>query len=252
MSLLALLLFVAADPQSAGSADYLQADKYFAANRLPDALGALERALKAEPKLIPALNLYARIALIMNRPDEARNSLERALEVDPKSTASRFLYGLSFYLENDVAAALPHFELARKGNPQDARAALYAGLAYESLGRTSEALAAYDDSARLSPESDTFLAAARLLALQEQFEESERRLHQALDLSPRSRDAHFELARMRLRQGRQKEAAEEAERALALPGGIVKDAQIHYLLVRAYRGIDPARAQQHAEDAGRP
>jgi tetratricopeptide (TPR) repeat protein len=79
-------------------------------------------------------------------------------------------------------------------------------------------------------------------------EECERWTRQALQLSPDSRDAHFEYARLLLKKGNAAQAAVEGESALRLSEGVVTDAAIHYLLIRAYQqnGM-PDRAAIHAE-----
>ncbi|HEY3839825.1 MAG TPA: tetratricopeptide repeat protein [Bryobacteraceae bacterium] len=214
---------------------------------MPEALSSLEQALKLDPKLIPALTLYAKIAMSMNRLELARESLERALAVDPKAAYARFLYGLSYYLGNDLAHALPEFERARAANPKDGRASLYLGLTYESTGRTGEAMRMYEESVRVGPSTEGYLAGARLLYLEGRLDECERWIRDALKLEPDSRDAHFELARLLLREQKMEPAAMEGERALELREGAVTDSQIHYLLIRAYRDIAPALSRQHAE-----
>ena len=69
-----------------------------------------------------------------------------------------------------------------------------------------------------------------------------------MKLSPNSRDAHFELARLLLKKGDATEAAAEGETALRLSDGVVTDAAIRYLLIRAYRQSGmPDKAAEHAE-----
>ena len=253
MKVTAILLLAAtlAWPQSyetsPGYAAYRQANALFVARKMPEALASLEQALKLDPKLVPALTLYAKIAMSMNRFDLARNSLARALDVDPKAAYARFLYGLSYYLSNDLTHALPEFEKARAANPKDGRTSLYLGLTYESIGRVDDAMRMYQESVRVGPSTEVYLAGARLLYLQGRLGECERWIRSALEHEPESRDAHFELARLLLREERFEQAAKEGEHALELHGGDVTDSQIHYLLVRAYRDTSPALASKHAE-----
>jgi tetratricopeptide (TPR) repeat protein len=123
----------------------------------------------------------------------------------------------------------------------------------ESLGRPEEALAFYQDAVRLERsagalDAETLLPGAKLLLLLGRLKESESWLHQAEDLSPNSRDVHFELARLLLKKGDAAQAAAEGEKALALSEGVVTDASIHYLLIRAYeQSGNPSRAEMHAE-----
>jgi len=123
----------------------------------------------------------------------------------------------------------------------------------ESLGQPAEALSLYEDAIRLERSAgevhaETLLPGARLLLLLDRLEECERWLRQAVSVSPNSRDAHFELARLLLKKGQALQAAAEGEIALRLPDGVITDAAIRYQLIRAYqRGGMPDKAAVHAE-----
>jgi hypothetical protein len=69
--------------------------------------------------------------------------------------------------------------------------------------------------------------------------DGERWIAEALKVEPGSRDGHFEFARLLLNKG---------EAALLLHGGDATDAQVHYLLIRAYRESgNPSQAARHAD-----
>jgi tetratricopeptide (TPR) repeat protein len=249
--LFALLLGGA--PPSAGYAAYERANQLFVAKKLPEAVAAVDEALRLDPKLIPALTLKAKLAMAAHRLDVARQCLEQALALDPRAQYAQFLYGLEAYLRNDLAAALPRFQKAHELNAADPRSALYLGLTVESLGRPEEALSLYKEAVRLERaagtlDEETLLPGARLLLFLGQIKECESWLRQAEAISPNSRDVHFELARLLLKKGDAAQAATEGEKALALSEGIVTDAAIHYLLIRAYQQSGkPERAEVHAE-----
>ncbi len=244
---IALLLIYAADRTSPGYPAYQKANALFVSKKFPESLAAVEEALRLDPNLIPALTLRAKMAMSLNRFDVSRESLEHALQVDPTSQYARFLYGLNFYLSNDLQLALPQFQKARQLQPSDPRAALYLGLTYESLGRTTEAMTLYEEAAHLDPQPETYLTGARLLLLLGRFDDCEHWLRQALKLNPTSRECHFELARLFLKKADPADAAKEGDMALAIAGTTPSDAQIHYLLIRAYRDSNPARSAKHAE-----
>jgi tetratricopeptide (TPR) repeat protein len=213
----------------------------------------VDEALRLDPKLIPALTLKAKLGMAAGQLDVARQCLERALELDPRAQYAQFLYGLNAYLGNDLANALPRFRKARELNPRDPRTALYLGLTDESLGKPEEALALYRDAVRLERaagtlDAETLLPGAKLLLLLGRLEESGNWLREAEGLSPNSRDVHFEIARLLMKKGEASQAAAEGEKALTLSEGVVTDASIHYLLIRAYRQSgNPDRAEMHAE-----
>jgi len=196
--------------------------------------------------------LKAKLAMAAFRLDVARKCLEQALAIDPRAAYAQFLYGMEAYLGNDMKEALPRFRKARQLSPNDPRAALYLGLTVESVGQAGEAMSLYEEAIRLERSAgelhgETLLPGARLLLLTGRLGECERWLKEAVQLSPKSRDAHFELARLELKKGEAARAAAEGELALRLADGIVTDGAIHYLLVRAYQQSGMAdRAEEHA------
>jgi tetratricopeptide (TPR) repeat protein len=151
-----------------------------------------------------------------------------------------------------MTEALPRFRKARELAPKDPRAALYLGLTTESVGKPDDALALYQQAVRLEraagqPQAETLLPGAKLLLLMGRLKESEDWLRQAVKLSPKLRDAHFELARLRLKKGEPAQAAAAGEMALGLSEGTVTDAAIHYLLIRAWQQAGQLdRAADHA------
>ncbi len=158
-------------------------------------------------------------------------------------------------MENDLeSVGVAHgLKKARQLSPNDPRAALYLGLTTESLGQMSEAMSLYEEAVRLERSAralnaETLLPGARLLLLLGRLDECERWIAQAVKLSPNSRDAHFEFARLLFEKGDADRAALEGELALGLSEGIVTDAAIRYLLIRAYqKSGKPERAAKHAE-----
>jgi tetratricopeptide (TPR) repeat protein len=238
---------------SPGQAAYDRANALFVEKKLPEALAAAEEALLLDPKLVPALTLKAKVAMATYRLDAARQALEQALAIDPRAPYAQFLYGLEAYLGNDMKSALPRFRKARQLNPHDARAALYLGLTVESLGETAEAMSLYEEAVKLENsahqlQAETLLPGVRLLMLLGRLGECERWISQAAKLAPKSRDVHFEFARLLLQKGEAVRAAGEGEMALGLSEGIVTDSAIRYLLIRAYqRSGMIERAAVHAE-----
>ncbi|HEY2014235.1 MAG TPA: tetratricopeptide repeat protein [Bryobacteraceae bacterium] len=245
----ALILMAATSP---GHDAYEKANALFAAKKLPEALAAAEEALRLDPKLVPALTLKAKLAMAASRYDMAQQCLEQALAIDPRAAYAQFLYGLVAYLGNDPQAALLRFRKARQLSPTDPRAALYLGLTVETLGQPAQALSLYEEAVRLERaagpiHAEFLLPGARLLLLLGRLPESERWIRQAIEASPGSRDAHFELARILLAKGDAEQAAAQGEMALTLPDGVITDPAIHYLLIRAWRQAgQPERAARHA------
>lgn len=251
-SLLAVVL-AGATPPSPGNAAYVKANELFVAKKLPEALAAVDEALRLDPKLVPALTLKAKLAMAGYRLDVAQKCLEQALALAPRAAYAQFLYGMVAYLGNDLKEALPRFRKARELSPSDPRAALYLGLTVESVGEPEEALTLYKEAVTLARRSgelgaEILLPGVRLLLLLNWLDECDQWVKQAVKLAPHSRDVHFEFARLLLKKGDATQAATEGEASLRLSEGLVTDAAVHYLLVRAYNQSGaPEKAALHAE-----
>jgi tetratricopeptide (TPR) repeat protein len=236
----------------AGRAAPDRANRLFGAHQYQESMNALDEALRLDPNLVPALTLRARLAMAADRYDVAKESLERAIAAEPSSWYPRFLYGFQFYHQNEMPAAIASFEKAREMNPRDPESALYLGLAYESVGRTEEALALYRRAIQLEGaagklHSETLLICSRLLLVLGEFEECGRMIERAAKVDTTSRDPHFEAGRLLLKKGDPAQAAKEGEIALGLNKGDVTDRQVHFLLVQAYRATgQDADAARHA------
>ena len=241
-----------AAPGSPGQASYERANALFVAKKFPESLVAVDEALLLDASLVPALTLKAKLAMAANRFDLARQSLERALAVDPKAPYAQFLYGMEAYMNNEMKEALTRFRRARELAPRDPRAALYLGLTTEAVGQPEDALALYREAMRIErasgrPQAETLLPGARLLLILGRLDECESWTREAVQLSPKSRDAHFELARVLLKKGAPARAAMEGEASLALSDGTTTDPAIHYLLIRAWQQAGELdRAAAHA------
>jgi len=232
---------------------YERANQLFEHNQLPQSMAALEEALAADPKNVPALTLKAKIAMGANRFDVAGECLQRAVAADPSSWYARFLLGFWYYLRDDWSRALAELNAAHKLNPRDARSPLYLALTYERLGDLQKAIAFSDEAVRLEeaagkPSANSLLASARFLQQAGRLADCGKILSLALQLYPNSRDVHYENGRLLLKKGDAKGAAAAGEDALRMAPENVTDLQVRYLLVRAYEtaGEDRLAAQQAA------
>ena len=74
------------------------------------------------------------------------------------------------------------------------------------------------------------------------------KIRRAVQDDPNSREAHYELAKELDEEGDSKNAAAEAERALALKEISIRDAQIHFLLAKLYMRMNqPDLAKEHLD-----
>jgi len=234
MILLAMLVLAASAVDS-----YRQANELFIQKRFNEAAVAIDSALREDPAMVPALTLKAKLAMAANRNDIAEVCLKQAVHLNAEAAYPQFLFGFFYYLQNDFKKALPPLQIAHRLEPSDSRAVFYLALSYEGLAETEEACAMYrldeEIEAKAGRQSaETEVAFGRLLFSLGRFQECRERVEKALELDPASRDAHYELGRLDLRDGNARAAAAEGERALGLAAIGTTDRQIHYLVGRAY------------------
>ncbi len=155
---------------------------YYESGRLPEAMGAVDKALKEEPKYAQAHLLRGMILDRRGATEDALAEFDRALDLDKKYTDARLYRGAALArlerredamkefeialkdqsyaypekvhtnigwlkrMESDYHGAIESLEAAIKINPSHARAYFELGVTYDALGKDAEALRAYQDA----------------------------------------------------------------------------------------------------------
>ncbi len=213
-----------------------------------EAAGALAPLLAREPDNVDALLLAGRIELARDSPAQAKPYLDRAVKLYPKQNAAHFLLGLCFYIDNDFKPALAALEAANRLKPNDGATLLYLALTYEGLAQTNDALRVYPSAVARNPSAEAPLAYARFLFTLNRFDEAQAQVNESLRRDAKTREAHYEQARLHYEGGRYAQCAATAELALTLPGSTAAERPLHFLLARAYAKLnDAALAARHRE-----
>jgi tetratricopeptide (TPR) repeat protein len=232
---------------------YERAKQDFAERKLSEAASEVNAALHENPSMVPALVLKARLASFAHRPDVAKSCLITAITVDPTSEEAQFYLGALFYEQNDFKAAISPLQAAQKLSPNSPLPVFYLAMTYEALGDHDKALDLYEQAENLSPQkspqsAEIAVAYGRLLVSLGRTRDGMEKERRAIAIDPKSRDAHYVLAKGLEREGDFENAAVEGELALALPEVNASDAQIHFLLTRLYRKLNkPDLAEAHLE-----
>lgn len=232
---------------------YQNAKQDFSQRKFSEADGEVDAALHENPYLVPALILKARLATLAQRPDVAKSCLITAIMAEPDSEEAQFYLGVLFYTQNDFGSAISPLETAQTLSPRNPLPVFYLAMTHEALGDEAKALALYQQAENLSPQkspesAEIFVANGRFLLSLGRTEDGIEKDRRAIGIDPRSRDAHYELAKGLDHEGDFKDAAREGELALTLPGGDASDAQIHFLLAALYRKLnEPDLAKAHLE-----
>src|ERR1700691_4471652 len=230
---------------------YEHAKQDFAQRKFSEAASEVNAALHENPSMVPALVLKARLAAFAHRPDVAKSCLITAITVDPTSEEAQFYLGALFYEQNHFKLAISPLEAAQKLSPNSPLPVFYLAMTHEALGDRNKALELYQQAENLSrptsPHSaEIAVAYGRLLVLLGRTQDGIEKERRAIGIDPKSRDAHYVLAKGLENEGDFENAAIEGELALTLPEASASDAQIHFLLTRLYRKLNkPDLAEAH-------
>lgn len=175
-------------------------------DRLPEALAEFELAVQAEPDAANFHFKYAEALADAGRLDDARRHADRALQLAPGSAAAHNALGIVLARSGDHRRALDEFALARRLDPGQPDAQTNYGNALRLLGRTGDAIAAYERSLAASPTFDAASNLGRALLDAGRTDDAIARFEAALKLAPDRPDAHANLGLALARAGRSAEA----------------------------------------------
>lgn len=200
------------DPASETATNIRLAESYYAAGKVNDALGILEKAAASQPANAALRNYYGQLCFLAGRNAEAEAAFTRALELDPHLTDARNNLGALYDATGRKDQAEQQFlkVLADLAYASPEKAHLNLGLLYVSQGRQDEAIS---------------------------------QLRQSVELNPKFWRGHFELASLLDKTGRLDEAAREYEVAAPDYKG---NGEYHYRIGLAYMKLNqPAKAKEH-------
>jgi tetratricopeptide (TPR) repeat protein len=232
---------------------YENAKQDFAERKFPEAVSEVNTALHENPYMVPALVLKARLASFAHRPDVAKSCLITAITFEPTSEEAQFFLGLFYYNQNDFKSAMSPFEKAQTLSPKSPMPVFYLAMAHEAIGDVTQALELYQQAENLSSEKSPqraliLLAYGRFLLALGRTRDGIEKVRQSIQDDPKSREAHYELAKALDQEDDLKNAALEAELALTLPEVSTGDAQLHFLLAKIYRKLkQPDLAKAYLE-----
>ena len=115
--------------------------------RLGQARQAFEQALQVDTTFAKAHHALGNLGLLQGRSGEAERSYEAAIRHRPDWAEPRLSLGQHYLRQREHGQAVEMLQAALRLEPADARAHLALGGAWEKLGRTDAALAAYRSAA---------------------------------------------------------------------------------------------------------
>ena len=175
----------------------------------------------------------------LNRPDWARSELEKLTAANPQEPLYVYWLARLDYDARNYASALSRLQTTIELDPKMARAYDLLGLCYDYQGKFGDAVKNYNRAVelnRLQPKPSPWpnLDLAVTLISQNQLEEAEKNLREALGYDDRLPQAHYQLGRVLEMQGNYPAAVESLKKATGLAANYPEP---HYLLGRIYHRL---------------
>jgi predicted O-linked N-acetylglucosamine transferase (SPINDLY family) len=201
-------------------APYERAQALLNEGRAPEARGALEALVAAEPGHARALNL---LGVIAHRAGDAAGAVvlfERAIQADAGLASARYNLGNALAELGRFEQALTAFEAALVIEPQHVDALCNRGLVLQQLQRPQEAIASFEQALALRPDDPELHASlaesSRQLCRMDQALAAYRRV---TELRPQQAEGHLNLGNALNALGQSESALASYDRALGLAPG---------------------------------
>jgi tetratricopeptide (TPR) repeat protein len=184
---------------------------------LEGCLGYLGHARDLTPDDARIHFLFGLVAVEMELPVEARRSLDKALAIDPKNPEYNYAMGALLLSGGRASESLPYLTRFATAHPGDPRGHFALGAAYFD-NKDYEKCRAEMLGIRQVPRMEAGVAyfLGRVARVEEDFDEALAELNRALKLVPSLGEAHTELARVYIAEGKLADARAAIDRALAL------------------------------------
>jgi tetratricopeptide (TPR) repeat protein len=233
-----------------GAVDSKFPDSKFPDSKFPDSKLKEAKEAKAKASLaeytegakyrVPGaveLKVVAFDYILLGDYSDADKWLTRALQSSPSDGEIWYYLGRTKYNENRFEESIEAFERCLKLDAANLRAEYNLGLAYQGLGRTEDAAAAFRNAIawqehKLNQDAEPFIDLGSLLLDENRAQEALPYLLKAAAISPREFRAHEQLGRAYEHSDQMEKAQAELEEAVALAP---ENPRLHYVLGQLYR-----------------
>jgi len=207
-----------------------------------DSIAAYRKSVSAKPDVFES-NLNLGLALAESGDPQAEQFLRKATTLNPASKVTeghmRAWLALGRLLEaSKPDEAIAAFQQAAKLDPKNPEPLLDAGALLEKEQKAAEAEKQYQQALSIAPDSsDALIALSNLYMREKRFDDAQGPLRKLVALHPNDASAHFQLGRMLAIAGKNEDAATEMEAGLKL------DPSDHKAQLRSPKMAVPTRTQ---------
>jgi tetratricopeptide (TPR) repeat protein len=206
--------------------------------RSEEAVAEARRAIDLRPGYWGGYSALGSLYLQIGRLPEAAAAFRRVTELQPDNAWGFQQLGTALHMAGDTEGALSNYERALRLMP-DPKAWGNVGAIHYAQGRLRLAARAFEESARLDPNSppaqrnlgDTYRRLGQEAKARESYRRAVRLVEEALRVNPRDARALAMLAVYEAKLGRHAEARGHVQEALALGAG---SAEVHYRAAVVY------------------
>jgi protein O-GlcNAc transferase len=159
----------------------------------------------------------AAAALRSGQLDVADKLCRKLLEIEPDLAAAHLMWGFILQQTGRSTEALAAFDQAARIKPDDVAAHFNRGVILESQGRLEQALAAYDQAVRLKPDfARAHFGRGIVLRRRGRLDEALEAYERVLQINPDDHRAHIDRGAVLRQQGRLEEALAAYDQALRI------------------------------------
>lgn len=227
---------------------YLLGFVLYRQNQPNESLETYTRAAAITPPSGDDLKIVALNYVLLDDYSDAIKWLAKAVEMDPKNKDAWYYLGRAYYTKAQLPEAQRAFETVLSLHPSDAKAENNLGLIFETSGRTSEAIEAYQKAIDWQekdsrPSAQPYVNLGNLELEQGKTKEAVVMLERAVALAPEDAFCRLKLGVAYRQAERLNDAQQELERAAELDSN---NPAIHFQLGRLYKQmhvLDRAQAE---------
>jgi len=195
-------------------------------DRIEEAIGHYEQALRINPDMADTHNNLGFALLQAGKAEDAIRHLEQALLLKPDYAEAHYNLGNALLRVGKVSEAMGQYEQALRLKPDYAEAQNNLGFALQKLGKVPEAIGHWEQALRLKPDyAEAHYNIGVALEHAGRAQEAMAEYVAALRINPGLVDAHFSLGDSLARRGEIPEAAAEYQAALRIRP---EDAEAHF------------------------
>lgn len=242
-----LRTYVAAHPRS-WRAYYFLGYVQLRQHRITDSIKALAKSLELNVNNAEAHKLLGKDLSVIGRYDVATREFEQALRLDPSLAEVHYNLGKVYSIQDDFHGAKEEFEKAIRLNPNYMEAHNALGFAMEALGDDVAAFEDYQAALRINEEHHgkfvaPYINLSGYYNRRGELDVAVEYAKKALEMSPKSDLAYFQIAKAYRARKDWNGAAEALENAIAIKPS---SSQYHYALGIAYRRLGKIKESEQA------